>query len=38
MQYGKGDNHMKKTITLLLVLTLALGLLTACGSTEVRRP
>lgn len=27
---------MKKTITLLLVLTLALGMLTACGSTEVR--
>lgn len=27
---------MKKTITLLLVLTLVLGMLTACGSTEVR--
>ena len=27
---------MKKTITLLLVLALALGLLTACGSTEIR--
>ena len=26
---------MKKTITLLLVLTLSLGLLTACGSTEI---
>ena len=27
---------MKKTITLLLVLALSLGLLTACGSTEIR--
>ena len=27
---------MKKTITILLVLALALGMLTACGSTEIR--